>query len=89
MPGQWRGSQGVRACGAPSCGRRGRRPTPAIADRWVGQRNAVVLGAVSMSAGHIVMATDQTFLLALLLLVVGSGFLKGQHFFADWRTLSA
>jgi POT family proton-dependent oligopeptide transporter len=48
-----------------------------IADRWIGQRNAVVIGAVSMSAGHIAMAADQSFLLALLLLVVGSGFLKG------------
>src|SRR6266436_4421806 len=48
-----------------------------IADRWIGQRNAVVIGALSMSAGHIAMAFDQSFLLALLLLVVGSGFLKG------------
>jgi POT family proton-dependent oligopeptide transporter len=48
-----------------------------IADRWIGQRNAVVIGALSMSGGHIAMAFDQTFLLALLLLVIGSGFLKG------------
>src|SRR5213596_215286 len=48
-----------------------------IADRWIGQRNAVVIGALSMSAGHIAMAFDQTFLIALLLLVIGSGFLKG------------
>ncbi len=48
-----------------------------FADRWIGQRNAVVLGALSMSGGHIAMAFDQSFLLALLLLVVGSGLLKG------------
>lgn len=48
-----------------------------IADRWIGQRNAVVIGALSMSAGHIAMAFDQSFLIALLLLVIGSGFLKG------------
>lgn len=48
-----------------------------IADRWIGQRNAVVIGALSMSAGHIAMTFDQTFLVALLLLVIGSGFLKG------------
>src|SRR5213596_708713 len=48
-----------------------------IADRWIGQRNAVVIGALSMSGGHIAMAFDQTFLIALLLLVIGSGFLKG------------
>lgn len=48
-----------------------------VADRWIGQRNAVVIGALSMSAGHIAMAFDQTFLLALVLLIIGSGFLKG------------
>jgi POT family proton-dependent oligopeptide transporter len=48
-----------------------------IADRWLGQRNAVVLGAVLMCLGHLAMAFDQSFLIALLLLVVGCGFLKG------------
>src|ERR1700761_6151439 len=48
-----------------------------IADRWIGRRNAVMLGAVMMSAGHIAMAFDQSFLLALLLLIVGCGLLKG------------
>jgi POT family proton-dependent oligopeptide transporter len=48
-----------------------------IADRWIGQRNAVVIGALLMSGGHLAMASEQTFLLALLLLVVGSGLLKG------------
>ena len=48
-----------------------------IADRWIGQRNAVVLGALCMSAGHIAMTFDRSFLVALLLLIVGSGFLKG------------
>ena len=48
-----------------------------VADRWIGQRNAVVIGALSMTGGHLAMAFEQSFLLALLLLVVGSGFLKG------------
>jgi proton-dependent oligopeptide transporter, POT family len=48
-----------------------------IADRWTGQRNAVAWGAILMSAGHIAMAFDASFLLALLLLIVGCGFLKG------------
>ena len=48
-----------------------------IADRWIGQRNGVVIGALSMSAGHIAMTFDKSFLAALLLLVIGSGFLKG------------
>ncbi len=48
-----------------------------IADRWIGQRNGVAIGALCMSAGHIAMTFDRAFLAALLLLVVGSGFLKG------------
>jgi len=48
-----------------------------IADRWLGHRPAVMLGAVLMSAGHIAMAFDVSFLLAMLLLVVGCGLLKG------------
>jgi proton-dependent oligopeptide transporter, POT family len=48
-----------------------------IADRWIGQRNAVVTGALLMAGGHLAMAFDQSFLVALVLLVVGSGFLKG------------
>ena len=48
-----------------------------IADRWIGRRNAVMAGAILMSCGHIAMAFNQSFLLALVLLVVGCGFLKG------------
>jgi proton-dependent oligopeptide transporter, POT family len=48
-----------------------------IADRWIGQRNGVVIGALCMSAGHIAMTFDRSFLVALVALVVGSGFLKG------------
>jgi POT family proton-dependent oligopeptide transporter len=48
-----------------------------IADRLTGRRAAVVLGAVLMSAGHIAMAFDASFLLALALLIVGCGLLKG------------
>ena len=48
-----------------------------VADRWTGRRNAVVLGALLMSAGHIAMAFDVSFLAALLLLIVGCGLLKG------------
>jgi POT family proton-dependent oligopeptide transporter len=48
-----------------------------IADRWLGTRNTVVLGALLMSAGHVAMSFDQSFLIALLMLIVGSGCLKG------------
>jgi POT family proton-dependent oligopeptide transporter len=48
-----------------------------IADRWLGTRTTVVLGALLMSAGHLTMSFDQSFLIALLMLIVGSGCLKG------------
>src|SRR5512140_1786880 len=48
-----------------------------IADRLTGRRIAVATGAVLMSAGHIAMAFDASFLLALLLLITGCGLLKG------------
>jgi POT family proton-dependent oligopeptide transporter len=49
----------------------------AIADRWLGAKATVVIGALLMAAGHLAMAFDQSFLLALLLLICGSGCLKG------------
>lgn len=48
-----------------------------IADRWLGTRRTVVLGALLMSAGHIAMSFDASFLFALALLIIGSGCLKG------------
>ena len=47
-----------------------------LGDR-IGQRAAVVIGGLSMSGGHLAMAFDQSFLLALFLLIIGSGLLKG------------
>ena len=48
-----------------------------IADRLLGARRAVVLGALLMTAGHVAMAFDASFVAALALLIAGSGFLKG------------
>ena len=48
-----------------------------IADRWLGAKRTVVLGALLMSAGHLAMSFDASFLIALLLLILGSGCLKG------------
>ncbi len=48
-----------------------------IGDRLIGRKNAVILGAVLMTMGHLAMAFDQSFLLALLLLILGAGFLRG------------
>src|SRR5690348_215067 len=47
-----------------------------LGDR-IGQRAAVVLGGLSMAGGHLAMSFDRSFLLALLLLILGSGLLKG------------
>lgn len=48
-----------------------------VADRWLGKRATVIAGALLMAAGHLAMTFDSTFLFALLLLVLGSGALKG------------
>jgi proton-dependent oligopeptide transporter, POT family len=48
-----------------------------IADRLLGKRRTVLLGAVTMAVGHFLMAFELTFLLALLCLIVGSGLFKG------------
>lgn len=48
-----------------------------VADRWLGRRLAVMIGAMMMSVGQWAMAFDVSFLLALLLLVLGCGLLKG------------
>ena len=48
-----------------------------VADLWLGKTRTVTLGALLMAAGHFLMAFDTSFLLALLLLVLGVGCLKG------------
>ncbi len=57
-----------------------------LADRWLGQRKAVLFGAVLLSFGHLLMAVEgdggqdgaaiSIFWLALAFIIVGSGFLK-------------
>ncbi len=49
----------------------------AIGDRWISRRAAVTIGALLMTCGHFALAFDETFLLALLLLVTGAGMLRG------------
>jgi POT family proton-dependent oligopeptide transporter len=48
-----------------------------IADRLLGKRRTVLLGAVTMALGHFLMAFEVSFLFALLCLVVGCGLFKG------------
>ena len=47
-----------------------------LADRVLGQRRTVVIGAVLMAFGHFMMAVEQLFLFALLALILGSGCFK-------------
>jgi proton-dependent oligopeptide transporter, POT family len=47
-----------------------------LADRVLGQRRTVVIGAVLMAIGHFMMASEQMFLFALLALILGSGCFK-------------
>jgi POT family proton-dependent oligopeptide transporter len=47
-----------------------------LADRVLGQRRTVVVGAVLMAIGHFMMAIEHLFLFALLALILGSGCFK-------------
>lgn len=48
-----------------------------LADRWFGAKKMVLIGVFLMTAGHAAMIFEQSFLGALLLLILGSGALKG------------
>ncbi len=47
-----------------------------LADRWLGQRRAVLLGMLLMMAGHVALGLEQPIGLALGLLAVGTGLFK-------------
>ncbi len=48
----------------------------AIADRFLGQTRAVLLGAVTMAIGEFLLTDPRLFFVALLVFVIGVGFLK-------------
>ncbi len=48
-----------------------------LADRLLGKRRTVLLGALTMACGHFLMAFQSAFLFALLCLVLGCGMFKG------------
>lgn len=48
-----------------------------LADRVLGKRRTVLLGAITMALGHFLMAFEASFLFALLCLILGSGMFKG------------
>src|SRR5262245_25462750 len=47
-----------------------------LADRVLGQRRTVIIGAVLMAIGHFMMAFEPLFLLALTALILGNGAFK-------------
>ena len=48
-----------------------------LGDRFLGRRNSITLGSLLMTAGHFALAFDQSFLIALLLLILGVGLVRG------------
>ncbi len=70
-----------------------------LADRYLGQRKAVLFGAVVLTFGHFLMAFEgaggqgdpaiNVFWLALSFIIVGSGFLKGNISVIDRQALPA
>jgi proton-dependent oligopeptide transporter, POT family len=48
-----------------------------IADRLLGKRLTVMIGAITMAIGHFLMAFEVSFLFALLCLILGNGCFKG------------
>jgi POT family proton-dependent oligopeptide transporter len=48
-----------------------------VGDKFTGRKIAVGAGAAMMTAGHFFLAFDPTFLIALVLLMFGAGFLRG------------
>ena len=47
-----------------------------VADKFLGQRKAILVGGIVMALGHFAMAFESQLYLALSLLVVGNGFFK-------------
>ena len=47
-----------------------------IADRWLGQRNSVIVGAAIMAIGEFTLMSPKLFFLGLLFLIIGNGFFK-------------
>ncbi len=47
-----------------------------LADRILGQRKTVILGAVLMAIGHFMMASEHMFFVALMFLILGNGAFK-------------
>jgi len=44
-----------------------------VSDRWLGKQRAIVIGALTMAAGHFLMAFESTFYLAMVTIAIGNG----------------
>ena len=51
-----------------------------LGDRVLGQRRTTVTGLVLMAFGHVLMASEAAFLLALLFLLIGAGCIRGNMY---------
>ncbi len=47
-----------------------------IADRFLGQRNTIIIGGILMMIGHFLMAFESVFLIALIFIILGNGAFK-------------
>ena len=48
-----------------------------LADRWFGKRAMIIAGGLLVAGGHLILTRHATFLLALVLVILGTGGLKG------------
>ena len=48
-----------------------------VADQWAGRSRTIAIGAILMVAGYAMMAFEQSFVLAILMILVGVGCFKG------------
>jgi POT family proton-dependent oligopeptide transporter len=68
-----------------------------LADRWLGKRNAVVIGGATMALGHFMMASEPLFYPALITIALGNGLflpslasqIEGLYRDGDMRSKSA
>ena len=51
-----------------------------LGDRVLGQRVTTIVGLLLMAVGHLLMTSEALFLLALLLLIIGAGCIKGNMY---------
>ena len=51
-----------------------------IGDRWLGRSRSIMIGCLTMTAGHFALAFDASFLVGLLLLMLGTGLANANLF---------